>query len=121
MNRTITRVAQCLAVVAALLLAYASSPSAQTPKADPKAEQKAEPKAKAKKEAAKVEGSHSSEADAKRACGSDPVVWVNTNSKIYHAAGTRDYGKTRRGFYMCQPQADKSGFRAVKGKAQKTK
>lgn len=118
------RIIQILAAVVAVSLVYATSPGAEpAQKADPKAEQKTDPKAKAKakKEAATVEGSHSSEADAKRACGNDAVVWVNTNSKIYHAAGTRDYGKTRRGFYMCQPQADKSGFRPVKGKAKPAK
>jgi hypothetical protein len=31
------------------------------------------------------------------------VVWFNTKSKVYHFAGTRDYGKTKSGAYMCQP------------------
>jgi hypothetical protein len=112
------RIVQILAAVAAVSLVYATAPGAEP--AQPPA-QKTDPKAKvkAKKEAPQVEGSYASEADAKKNCGSDPVVWVNTNSKIYHAAGTRDYGKTKRGFYMCQPRADKSGFRPVKGKAPK--
>jgi hypothetical protein len=80
-------------------------------------------KAKAKEKAAqpRVEGSHSSEAEARKACADGAVVWVNSRSKIYHAGGTRDYGKTRQGFYMCEAQAERSGFRPMKGPAQKSK
>jgi hypothetical protein len=55
-----------------------------------------------------------SESEAKQSCGADSVVWMNFSSKIYHAAGTRDYGKTKRGAYMCKTDADRSG-RPVKG------
>jgi hypothetical protein len=53
-----------------------------------------------------------SEAEAKAHCSGN-VVWLNTKSKIYHFAGTRDYGKTKSGAYMCQPDADRVG-RAAK-------
>ncbi len=63
---------------------------------------------------------YASESDAKQRCGADPVVWMNLSSKIYHAAGTRDYGKTKRGAYMCKTEADKAG-RPVKGSTPKAK
>jgi len=53
-----------------------------------------------------------SEAEAKSHCSGN-VVWLNTKSKVYHFAGTRDYGKTKSGAYMCQSDADRVG-RAAK-------
>ena len=53
-----------------------------------------------------------SEAEAKAHCSGN-VVWLNTKSKIYHFSGSRDYGKTKNGAYMCQPDADRVG-RAAK-------
>ena len=55
----------------------------------------------------------SSEAEAKAHCASGNVVWFNSKSKVYHFAGTRDYGKTKSGAYMCQSDADRVG-RAAK-------
>ena len=55
----------------------------------------------------------SSEAAAKSHCPGDTVVWVNLGgSKAYHTAGTKYYGKTKHGAYMCQKEADQSGFHA---------
>jgi hypothetical protein len=59
----------------------------------------------------------SSEADAKAHCVTGNVVWLNTKSKVYHFAGTRDYGKTKSGAYMCQPDADRVGRPAKNEKA----
>jgi hypothetical protein len=42
------------------------------------------------------------------------VVWVNENSHIYHFPGTRDYGNTKRGAYMCETDAQAAGNRAAK-------
>lgn len=55
-----------------------------------------------------------SEAEAKARCPAETVVWVNTKSKVYHFAGTREYGKTKRGAYMCESQANAAGDRAAK-------
>jgi len=54
------------------------------------------------------------EARAKARCPSDTVVWVNTDSKIYHFAGHSDYGHTKQGAYMCERDATSGGFRAAK-------
>ena len=57
-----------------------------------------------------------SEAEAKARCPTDTVVWVNTKSHIYHYAGTRSYGTTKQGAYMCQADANAAGDRASKSR-----
>jgi hypothetical protein len=55
-----------------------------------------------------------SEMEVKAKCPSDTVVWVNTKSHVYHFAGTRDYGNTKSGEYMCEAAAKSAGSRAAK-------
>jgi hypothetical protein len=55
-----------------------------------------------------------SEAQAKARCPADLVVWVNTDSKIYHFSGHKDYGHTKQGAYMCEKDATAAGSRAAK-------
>jgi hypothetical protein len=59
-------------------------------------------------------GQYATEAEAKANCPSDVVVWVNSISKIYHSSGSRSYGKTRSGSYMCEKDSVAAGFRAPK-------
>ena len=42
------------------------------------------------------------------------MVWVNTDSKIYHAPGSHWYGRTIEGKWMTEPEAKKAGYRAAK-------
>ncbi|HXO04217.1 MAG TPA: helix-hairpin-helix domain-containing protein [Candidatus Sulfotelmatobacter sp.] len=42
------------------------------------------------------------------------MVWVNTDSGVYHKEGSRYYGKTKVGKYMSEPDAIKAGYRASK-------
>jgi hypothetical protein len=42
------------------------------------------------------------------------MVWVNTDSGIYHKPGTRWYGKTKKGKYMTEADATKAGYHAAK-------
>lgn len=44
------------------------------------------------------------------------MVWVNTESKIYHKAGTHWYGKTKQGSYMTESEAIKAGYREARSK-----
>ena len=57
------------------------------------------------------------EAQAKSHCPADLVVWVNLTSKIYHFAGYKSYGMTKRGAYMCEQEATAQGFRPSKTEA----
>ncbi len=61
-------------------------------------------------------GQFSSEAEAKGRCPSDKVVWLNTKSHIYHYEGTRSYGTTKQGAYMCEADAVQAGDRASKSR-----
>jgi hypothetical protein len=54
----------------------------------------------------------STEVAAQAHCPNDTVVWANLGSKVYHFSGTRDYGHTKRGAFMCE--RDTAGFRAAK-------
>ena len=56
----------------------------------------------------------STEAQAKARCPSDTVVWANLKSKVYHFSGTKDYGTTKHGAYMCERDTAASGMRAAK-------
>ncbi len=54
-----------------------------------------------------------SDAQAKAHCPADTVVWVNTKSRVYHFAGTHNYGTTKQGAYMCEADAKATGDRAA--------
>ena len=50
---------------------------------------------------------------AQHHCPKDTVVWLNTNSGIYHFAGERWYGNTEEGAYVCEREAGRAGDRAT--------
>jgi hypothetical protein len=54
------------------------------------------------------------EALAKARCPTATVVWANLKSKIYHFSGTKDYGTTKEGAYMCEKDATAQGVRPAK-------
>ena len=56
----------------------------------------------------------STEAQAEAHCPTDTVVWVNLTSKIYHFSGTRSYGNTKNGEYMCESDTAAAGMRPAK-------
>jgi hypothetical protein len=47
--------------------------------------------------------------------GGHGLVWVNTDTHVYHKEGSRFYGKTKKGKYMTEADAMKEGDRAAKG------
>jgi ABC-type sugar transport system substrate-binding protein len=48
----------------------------------------------------------------------DPVVWVNTKTKVYHMQGDPYYGNTKSGRYACKSTADAAGEHAPKSAKQ---
>lgn len=58
------------------------------------------------------------EGQAKARCPAGVVVWVNLKSKIFHFAGSRNYGNTKTGAYICESDATASGFRAAENEKQ---
>lgn len=57
---------------------------------------------------------YATEAEAKASCPSDAVVWVNLKSGVYHVSGSRNYGQTKQGAYMCEKDSLGAGFHAPK-------
>ena len=39
------------------------------------------------------------------------MVWVNTDTRVYHKEGSRFYGRTKAGKYMSEAEARKEGNR----------
>jgi hypothetical protein len=61
-------------------------------------------------------GQFTTELAARARCPSDTVVWVNTPTRIYHYSGTRYYGHTLKGAYMCEADARGDGYRAARNR-----
>ena len=68
-------------------------------------------------------GEFSTEPQAKGRCPGDTVVWVNTKGKshTYHYSGSRWYGTTKQGAYMCEADAGAAGYHASKSKTEQQK
>jgi plastocyanin len=60
----------------------------------------------------------STEAAAKSHCPGDTVVWATLSgrSHAYHLSGDRYYGKTKRGAYMCEKDAQKAGMHQARSR-----
>lgn len=54
------------------------------------------------------------ETEAQSVCPNDQIVWLNPKTGVYHEKGTRLYGHTKRGNYVCRKAADAAGDRDSK-------
>lgn len=52
--------------------------------------------------------------DARQHCPNDVVVWLNIPTRIYHMPGTRWFGATRSGTFVCEREADAEGDRPAR-------
>ncbi|HTT82586.1 MAG TPA: hypothetical protein VMF67_03815 [Rhizomicrobium sp.] len=64
-----------------------------------------------------TQGQLPTEQQAQAHCPNDTVVGLNLPTGINHFKGMRWYGATRRGAYVCQKEADKTGNRATRNGA----
>ena len=84
------------------------SPAATTPAASPSPT--AKPTHKPKATPAK-RATPAAKTTATPAAGGPGMVWVNTDTHVYHKQGSRFYGKTKAGKYMSEAEARKEGDR----------
>lgn len=52
--------------------------------------------------------------------GGPGIVWVNTESHVYHGQNSRWYGRTKKGKYMSEQDAIKEGDHAAKESSKQT-
>ncbi len=111
--RTIAKISPMVTASAAAAKSSSSSMSSSS-----MGSMKPETRAEKKSKAASSMGSSMS---ADQGTPGDGKVWVNLETKIYHRAGDRWYGKTKSGKYMTEDEANKAGYREAKheGKTKK--
>src|SRR6266700_6503710 len=96
----------------------AASPSpAESPAASPKAKptpKKAKAERKARPAASPSPAGRATEEAANPPApgGGHGLVWVNTETRVYHREGSRFYGTTKHGKYMTEQDAIQAGNKA---------
>ncbi|MGH7043981.1 MAG: hypothetical protein ACREFY_17905 [Acetobacteraceae bacterium] len=57
---------------------------------------------------------YKTEAEAKTGCTGDTVVWRARGSKVFHTSGSKYFGKTKHGSFVCAKAATAKGLHAAK-------
>ena len=104
--------ARTIAKITPLVSASASANRSASTSDSSMASKKSEPRAEKKSKASSMASSAAAPQD--QGTPGDGKVWVNLESKIYHRAGDRWYGKTKSGKYMTEDEANKAGYREAK-------
>ncbi|HTY40533.1 MAG TPA: helix-hairpin-helix domain-containing protein [Thermoanaerobaculia bacterium] len=120
---TISKISSLVVVSGGAAAASKSAPAAASSASAP-AQSTAKTQPKAPEAAAGASSGPSTAASgataAARPAPAKGMVWVNTETKVYHYEGDRWYGKTKQGQYMTEQDAIKAGYRASKEGAPKS-
>ena len=119
---TISKISSLVVASGGAAAASKSAPAAASSAAAPA---KAQPRAPEAATGASSTSTGSSNAASGATAAARPapakgMVWVNTETKVYHYEGDRWYGKTKQGQYMTEQDAIKAGYRASKEGAPKS-
>ena len=110
MAQTAAAPAGAMAPAAAPMAAPAATPMAAP--AAPMAAPMAAPASAAKLTKAEK---FKTEAAAQASCPGDTVVWSTmTKSKVLHASGSKYFGKTKHGAFVCEKTAQAAGYHLAK-------
>jgi competence protein ComEA len=111
---TISKITPLVSIGNAPAAASAARPTAATRSSATPPSAASSTSAPAAAPAAAPSASASSATPAAASAPGTGMVWVNTDSGIYHKEGSRYYGKTKVGKYMTEAEAIKAGYRAAK-------
>ncbi len=125
MKRNAKNLALALLVGAAFLastvelIAQSPQPStsdkAQSPATTPNATAAAKSTPAASTDSSTTSGAPAqASATTKTPANAKGLVWINTDTGVYHKQGTRWYGKTKHGKYMLEGDAIKAGYKPAK-------
>jgi hypothetical protein len=56
---------------------------------------------------------YKTELGAQKHCPNDTVVWGSPDSGVFHMQGTKNYGKSKGGHYVCMGEALNIGMHAA--------